>query len=198
MANGIIKDFKDWNLITETSDMVGGPAGPTLNAAAGGVGSDTAKTGGGVAKAEYVPPPKTGGGFRGSTVATTTEAPAQPASQETLNKLATDIANMIVALFVDGNPIWSGENALKLDAKGTFDDTEEDGVKIFDNYWATNITPKINMLPAGDKNKTNLTALQAQISKSILAGGTSALPFGIVTIVNNKPVAKNYTINTDF
>ena len=198
MSNRIVKDFKDWNLITETSDMVGGPAGPTLNTAAGGAGSDTAKTSGGVAKAEYVPPAKTGGGFRGSTVATTTEAPAQPASQETLNKLATDIANMIVALFVDGNKIWSGENALKLNAKGTFDDTEEDGVKIFDNYWATNITPKINMLPAGDKNKTNLTALQAQISKSILAGGTSALPFGIVTIVNNKPVAKNYTINTDF
>jgi hypothetical protein len=197
MSNRIVKDFNGWNLITEISDIVGA-TGPTLNTAAGGAGSDTAKTSGGVAKAEYVPPPKTGGGFRGSTVATTTEAPAQPASQETLNKLATDIANMIVALFVDGNPIWSGENALKLDAKGTFDDTEEDGVKIFDNYWATNITPKINMLPAGDKNKTNLTALQAQISKSILAGGTSALPFGIVTIVNNKPVAKNYTINTDF
>ena len=197
MSNRIVKDFNGWNLITETSDMVGGPAGPTLNTAAGGAGSDTAKTGGGVAKAEYVPPAKTGGGFRGSTVATTTEAPAQPASQETLNKLATDIANMIVALFVDGNKIWSGENALKLDAKG-WDDTEADGVKIFDNYWATNITPKINMLPAGDKNKTTLTALQAQISTSILAGGTSALPFGIVTIVNNKPVAKNYTINTDF
>jgi hypothetical protein len=197
MANGIIKDFKDWNLITETSDMVGaaatqaGPGGP------GGASSDTAKTSGGVLKAAYVPPAKTGGGFRSSTVATTTAAPDQPASQETLNKLATDIANMIVALFVDGNKIWSGENALKLDAKG-WNDNEEDGVKIFDNYWTTNITPKINMLTAGDKNKISLTALQAQISKSILAGGTSALPFQIVTIVNNKPVAKNYTINTDF
>ena len=197
MSNRIVKDFNGWNLITEISDMVGS-TGPTINTAPGGAGSDTAKTGGGKEKEAFVPPAKTGSGRGSSTVATTTAAPAQPASQETLNKLATDIANMIVALFVDGNKIWSGENALKLNAKGTFDDTEEDGVKIFDNYWATNITPKINMLPAGDKNKTTLTALQAQISKSILAGGTSALPFGIVTIVNNKPVAKNYTINTDF
>ena len=197
MSNRIVKDFKDWNLITETSDMVGGPAGPTLNTAAPGAGSGTQITGNTAVKADFVKQVKTGSGRGSSTVATTTAAPAQPASQETLNKLATDIANMIVALFVDGNKIWSGENALKLDAKG-WDDTEADGVKIFDNYWATNITPKINMLPAADKNKTNLTALQAQISKSILAGGTSAFPFGIVTIVNNKPVAKNYTINTDF
>jgi len=197
MAKGIIKDFKDWNLITEISDIVGEKPPQAGAGGAGGVGSSTAITGGGVAKAEYVPPAKTGGGFRSSTVATTTAAPAQPASQETLNKLATDIANMIVALFVDGNKIWSGENALKLDAKG-WNDNEEDGVKIFDNYWTTNITPKINMLTAGDKNKISLTALQTQISKSILSGGTSALPFQIVTIVNNKPVAKNYTINTDF
>ena len=197
MSNRIVKDFNGWNLITEISDMVGS-TGPTLNTAAPGAGSGTQITGNTAVKGDFVKQVKTGSGRGSSTVATTTAAPAQPASQETLNKLATDIANMIVALFVDGNKIWSGENALKLNAKGTFDDTEEDGVKIFDNYWATNITPKINMLPAGDKNKTNLTALQAQISKSILAGGTSALPFGIVTIVNNKPVAKNYTINTDF
>jgi hypothetical protein len=177
--------------------MVGKDPTPPGASAAGGAGFNTAITGGGVAKADFVKPVKTGGGFGSSTVATTTAAPAQPASQETLNKLATDIANMIVALFVSGNKIWSGENALKLNAKG-WNDTEEDGVKIFDNYWTTNITPKINMLTAGDKNKISLTALQAQISKSILSGGTSALPFQIVTIVNNKPVAKNYTINTDF
>ena len=196
MSNRIVKDFNGWNLITEISDMVGS-TGPTLNTAAPGAGSGTQITGNTAVKADFVKQVKTGSGRGSSTVATTTAAPAQPASQETLNKLATDIANMIVALFVDGNKIWSGENALKLDAKG-WDDTEADGVKIFDNYWATNITPKINMLPAGDKNKTTLTALQAQISTSILAGGTSAFPFGIVTIVNNKPVAKNYTINTDF
>ena len=201
MSNRIVKDFTDWNLITEMNDMVGstqvlgtgvvgsGNAGAT-NFSSAGTEKEAAGTAGTAGRSGA----GAGLGAADSTTSTTTAAPASPAA---LDKLATDSADMIVALFAKTRAFWSGENDLKLKATG-WNDTEEDGDKIFKDYWTKYILPKINMIPAGNKNKITLTDLQALISKSILAGGAKNFTFQIVTTSTGRPVAKSYTINTDY
>ena len=202
MSNRIVKDFTDWNLITEMNDMVGstqvlgtgvvgsGSAGAT-NFSSAGTEKEAAGTAGTAGRSGA----GAGAGAADSTTSTTTAAPASPAA---LDKLATDSADMIVALFAKSRAFWAGENDLKLKATGVVDDTEEDGDKIFKDYWTKYILPKINMIPAGNKNKITLTDLQALISKSILAGGAKNFTFQIVTTSTGRPVAKSYTINTDY
>ena len=206
MSNRIVKDFMDWNLITEITDMVVAPPSVTSAVAAGGGTPGSSIPTGGVAPKE----PKgtsgtSGSGNRSRAVASNVSAgtdgtAATGAAQlvpAAVDKLSKEIAEMIVALFAKTRAFWAGENDLKLKATG-WNDTEADGDKIFKDYWTKYILPKINMIPAGNKNKITLTDLQALISKSILAGGAKNFTFQIVTTSTGRPVAKSYTINTDY
>ena len=202
MSNRIVKDFMDWNLITEITDMVVAPPSVTSAVAAGGGTPGSSIPTGGVAPKE----PKgtsgtSGSGNRSRAVASNVSAgtdgtAATGAAQlvpAAVDKLSKEIAEMIVALFAN-TEFWDGKNDLKLGAK-SFDDNEETGVKIFEDYWTTYILPKINMLPAGNKNKETLTAAKTQISTAINARDTS-FTFQIVTSASSIPTS--YTINPDF
>ena len=96
---------------------------------------------------------------------------------------------MIVALFVSGNPIWQP-------AKGLINDDENMGKQIFNNYWITNIMPKINMLPANSKNKSRLAATQAAITDTM--GGVNVMSDEVTFQIETKNGPMKYTIDTDF
>jgi len=196
MPNRIVKDFKNWNLITETSDIVGATqAAPTGAAGSGSAGQNSFSAGAQV-KGTAGTAGKGGGTRYPSAVTAGTDGTAATSAQllpAAVDKLSKEIAEMIVALFAN-TEFWDGKNDLKLGAKG-FDDNEEDGVKIFEDYWTTYILPKINMLPAENKNKATLTAAKTQISAAINARNTSFM-FQIVTSASSIPTS--YTINPDF
>jgi hypothetical protein len=202
-TNRIVKDFKDWNLITEGNDIVGSVNPLIAGGATHGAGDSTVPGGPPVdakvdAAAAAAAAKKKGGGGGGAalpTTTTTTLAPIVPKTPAELDILVKEIANMIVALFVDDNPIWT-TNDLNINARRRyFDDTEEDGVKIFEDYWTKKILPKINMLPAENTNKASLTALKTKISAAIMAR-TEDVPFKIT--VSTSPYTISYTINADF
>ena len=203
MLNRIVKDFMDWNLITEISDMVGAQNTAISGAAGGGTPGSSIPTGGVAPKEPTGTSGTSGSGNRSRAVASNVSAgtdgtAATGAAQlvpAAVDKLSKEIAEMIVALFAKTRAFWAGENDLKLNATGMTDDTEETGVKIFEDYWTTYILPKINMLPAGNKNKETLTAAKTQISTAINARDTS-FTFQIVTSASSIPT--NYTINPDF
>jgi hypothetical protein len=199
MPNRIVKDFKNWNLITEISDMVGAKdTAPTGTVGGGSPGSNIPTSG----VAPKAPAGTSGTAGRGTSYQSgatagidgtaATSAQLLPAA---VDKLSKEIAEMIVALFANTRAFWAGENDLKLNATGMVDDNEETGVKIFEDYWTKNITPKINILPAGNKNKETLTAAKTQISAAINARNTS-FTFQIVTSASKIPTS--YTINPDF
>ena len=204
MSNRIVKDFKDWNLIIEGNDIVGSVNPLIAGGGAHGAGDSTVPGGQAVdakvdAAAAAAAAKKKGGGGGGRaavpTTTTTTLAPIVPKTPAELDILVKEIANMIVALFVDDNPIWT-TNDLKIDARHRlFDDNEADGVKIFEDYWTKKILPKIYMLPVENKNKASLTALKTQISDAIMAK-TEDFPFKIT--VSTSPYTISYTINADF
>jgi hypothetical protein len=199
MANGIIKDFKDWNLITEISDMVGAKQDALTGTVGDGSPGSSIPTGGVAPKAATGTSGTAGRGTRyPSAVTAGTDGTAATSAQllpAAVDKLSKEIAEMIVALFANTRAFWAGENDLKLNATGMVDDNEETGVKIFEDYWTTYILPKINMLPAGNKNKETLTAAKTQISAAINARNTSFM-FQIVTSASSIPTS--YTINPDF
>ena len=198
MSNRIVKDFMDWNLITEMNDMVG-----VQNTAISGVSGNGGGPGSHIptaAAAVKGTSGTSGSGNRSRAVASNVSAGTDGTAGTTaqlvpaaVDKLSKEIAEMIVALFAN-TEFWDGKNDLKLGAK-SFDDNEETGVKIFEDYWTTYILPKINMLPAGNKNKETLTAAKTQISTAINARDTS-FTFQIVTSASSIPTS--YTINPDF
>ena len=199
MSHRIVKDFMDWNLITEISDMVGAQNTAISGAAGGGTPGSSIPTA--AAAVKGTSGTSGSGNIRSRAVASNVSAgtdgtAATGATQlvpAAVDKLSKEIAEMIVALFAN-TEFWDGKNDLKLGAK-SFDDNEETGVKIFEDYWTTYILPKINMLPAGNKNKETLTAAKTQISTAINARDTS-FTFQIVTSASSIPTS--YTINPDF
>jgi len=204
-TNRIVKDFKDWNLIIEGSDIVGTANSLIAGGGAHGAGDSTVPGGPPVdakvdAAAAAAAAKKKGGGGGGGraalpTTTTTTLAPIVPKTPAELDILVKEIANMIVALFVDDNPIWR-TNDLKIDARHRrIDDNEADGVKIFEDYWTKKILPKIYMLPVENKNKASLTALKTQISNAIMA---KTEDFAFKITVSTSPYTISYTINADF
>ena len=112
-----------------------------------------------------------------------------PAAVDAADTLSIEIAEMIVALFVSGNPIWQP-------AKGLINDDENMGKQIFNNYWITNIMPKINMLPANSKNKSRLAATQAAITDTM--GGVNVMSDEVTFQIETKNGPMKYTIDTDF
>jgi hypothetical protein len=111
-----------------------------------------------------------------------------PAAVEAADTLSIEIAEMIVALFVSGNPIWEPAN-------GLLGDNENVAKQIFNNYWITNIMPKINMLPANSQNKSRLAATQAAIDSSL--GGFN-LSDEVTFQIETKNGPMKYTVDTDF
>jgi hypothetical protein len=126
-----------------------------------------------------------------STTQTTTQNPnvVDPASVEAADTLSIEIAEMIVALFASGNQIWAP-------AKGLINDDENMAKQIFNNYWITNIMPKINMLPADSKNKSRLAATQAAITDTM--GGVNVMSDEVTFQIETKNGPMKYTVDTDF
>jgi hypothetical protein len=122
---------------------------------------------------------------------TTTQNPnvVDPAAVEAADALSIEIAEMIVALFVSGNPIWAPAN-------GLLNDDENMAKQIFNNYWNTNIMPKINMLPANSQNKSRLAATQTAIDSSL--GGGNVISDEVTFQIETKNGPMKYTIDTDF
>jgi len=201
MPNRIVKDFKNWNLITETTDIVGATQVLGTGTVGGGSPGSDIPTGGAEVKAPAGTSGTSGGSNRGTSyqaVTAGTDGTAATSAQllpAAVDKLSKEIAEMIVALFAKTRAFWAGQNDLNLNATGMVDDNEETGVKIFEDYWTKNILPKIYMLPVENKNKASLTALKTQISAAITARNTS-FTFQIFTSASNIPTS--YTINPDF
>ena len=112
-----------------------------------------------------------------------------PAAVDAADALSIEIAEMIVALFVSGNQIWEPAN-------GLLGDNENVAKQIFNNYWITNIMPKINMLPANSKNKSRLAATQAAITDTM--GGVNVMSDEVTFQIETKNGPMKYTIDTDF
>ena len=118
-----------------------------------------------------------------------TTGTVDPAAVDAADTLSIEIAEMIVALFVSGNPIWQP-------AKGLLNDDENMGKQIFNNYWITNIMPKINMLPANSPNKSSLAATRTAIDSSL--GGGNVISDEVAFQIETKNGPMQYTIDTDF
>lgn len=112
-----------------------------------------------------------------------------PAAVEAADALSIEIAEMIVALFVSGNPIWEPAN-------GLLGDNENVAKQIFNNYWITYIMPKINMLPTTSQNKARLAATQTAIDSSL--GGGNVFSDNVTFQIETKNGPMKYTVDTDF
>ena len=197
MSNRIVKDFKDWNLITEGSDIVGAVNAPLTNVGGGASGSGLLPTAAAAAKAAAViaAKKKLGGVKAAVPVGAKPPSTVLPATPAQIDKISGDIADMIVKLFEPGNDFWNGENKYEIDAKNNWasPDPVESAVRLFNKYWTDEIIPQLNMLPVDNKNRKSLTAIQTQIEDAIL---NRSKTFMFQIFINN--TAKSYTINPDY